>query len=37
MSGFSRDAISDDILDNTANSSSNGIITNTTSSGNDYS
>jgi hypothetical protein len=37
MSGFSRDIISNNILDNAINNSSNRIITNTTSSSNNYS
>jgi hypothetical protein len=37
MGGFSRDAISNNILDNAINGSSNGIITNITSGSNNYS
>jgi hypothetical protein len=37
MNRFSRDTISDNILDNTINSSSNGIIANAISSSNNYS
>jgi hypothetical protein len=37
IGGFSRDAVGDDILDNAANGSSDGIIANTTGGGDDYS
>jgi hypothetical protein len=37
IGGFSRDAISNNILDNAVNGSSDGIITNTAGGGNDYS
>jgi hypothetical protein len=37
MGGFSRDAVGDDILDDTTNSSSDGIIANAAGGGDDHS